>query len=185
MGNQPLRVTAVLAATLALATSGCIAQSPPPPSVPLHPAASAPSTASGEETTSAATSSSSGSASASSKVSAKALDYAKKLGGWDHKGQTLYFIIGGGYGSEAEAQTALDKALPSFGDMQPYFIVQRADSFTGMTGGPWVVVEAHFKEPSEENLDFARRGFPDARVERAKVAVKSPIPVYEDIVGGD
>jgi hypothetical protein len=118
-------------------------------------------------------------------VSATSLAYAKKIGGFDHKGLTLYFIIGGTFGTESDAQAALDRALPLFGDMQPYFIVQSSDSFAGMTPGRWVVVEAHFKTPSKENLEFARRGFPDAQVQRARVMVSAPIPVYEDIVGGD
>ena len=117
--------------------------------------------------------------------SAKSLEYAKSIGGWDHKGQSLYFIVGGTFGTEAEAQAALDAATRTFGDRLAFFIVQRSESFAGMTPGQWVVVEAHFKTPADDYLGFVRRGFPDARVQRARVVVSAPIPLFEDIVGGD
>ena len=91
----------------------------------------------------------------------------------------------GTFSTEAQAQAALDKALPLFGKAQPYFIVQHSDSFAGMASGSWVVVEAHFKTPTAENLELARKGFPGAHVVRARVLVSDPIPVYEDLVGGD
>ncbi|MDP3631264.1 MAG: hypothetical protein Q8S43_10000 [Actinomycetota bacterium] len=86
--------------------------------------------------------------------------------------------------SEQEAQAALEKAIPLFGDMQSYFIVQRSDGFDGMASGWWVVIEAYRERPSQENMDFARRAFPDAYVRRAVVGVSAPIPVYEDMVDG-
>ena len=45
-----------------------------------------------------------------------------------------------------------------------------------MVGG----TEAYRSEPSQENLDFDRRGFPDAYVASATVRTADPIPVYED-----
>lgn len=116
-------------------------------------------------------------------ASAEATDYARSIGGTNHEGETLYFIIGASVRTEAEAQAALDRAIPLFGDMQSYFIVQRSNAFDGMKAGWWVVVEAYRKHPSPEILDFARRAFPDAYVKRATVGVSAPVPVYEDLVG--
>jgi hypothetical protein len=116
-------------------------------------------------------------------VSEASLAYARSLGGKNHKGQSLYFIIGKSVRSETEAQAALKKAQPLFGDMQTYFIVQRTENFEGMTPGLWVVAEAYRKKPSPENLELARRAFPDAYVKSAAVRTSSPIPVYEDLVG--
>lgn len=116
-------------------------------------------------------------------VSEASLAYARSIGGKNHQGQSLYFIIGKSVASENEAQAALKKALPLFGDMQSYFIVQRTESFEGMTPGWWVVAEAYRKKPSQENLNLARRAFPDAYVKTAVVRASSPIPVYEDLVG--
>ena len=119
---------------------------------------------------------------AASAVSAKPTAYSQSIGGVDHKGETLFFIIGASLQTEARAQKALDRAIPLFGDMQSYFTVQRSDSFDGMRAGWWIVTEAYRKSPSPENLDLARRAFPDAYVKRAVVKVSSPIPVYEDLV---
>ena len=171
---------------VAISASGCLGGPPAPTDIPVSPAASTrPAGTDTPGSVDAKVTSASVSAQKTPGVSAKSLAYAKQIGGLDHKGQTLNFIVGGSFGTESEAQAALDKALPSFGDMQPYFIVQRSDSFAGMTPGSWVVVEAHFKAPTAQDLEFARRGFPDARVERARVIVAAPIPVYEDLVGGD
>ncbi len=117
-------------------------------------------------------------------VSEKSTAYAQSIGGTDHKGETLFFIIGASLRTEAGAQKAIDRAIPLFGDMQSYFIVQRSDSFDGMKAGWWIVAEAYRKLPSPENVEFARRAFPDAYVKRAVVKVSAPIPVYEDLVGG-
>jgi hypothetical protein len=166
-----------------LSASGCLPKSSAPVDVPLVPTAS--TAPSATESTTPQLGSGATSGKASTRVSAKSLAYAKNLGGWDHKGQDLYFIIGETYASEAAAQAALDKALPLFGDMASYFIVQRSDNFAGMAPGKWVLVEAHFKSPSDDNMVFARRAFPDAQIVRAQVKVTDPIPVYEDMVGGD
>jgi hypothetical protein len=117
-------------------------------------------------------------------VSAGSLEYARSLGGTSHEHESLYLIVGASVRTEKHAQVILKKALPLFGDMQSYFIVQRSDNFVGMNPGWWVVIEAYRKRPSRENMDFARRGFPDAYVRRAVVGVSAPIPVYEDILGG-
>lgn len=111
-------------------------------------------------------------------------EYAKSLGGVSQEGRTLYFVIGASVRSEREAQALLEKALPTFGDMQAYFIVQRSDNFEGMTPGWWVVIEAYRSKPAVENVAFGRRGFPDAYVKRATVRTSDPIPVYEDMVDG-
>ena len=120
---------------------------------------------------------------ANSGLSARSIAYAKSLGGTPHKGESLYFLIGASVKTEAEAQAKLDGATPRFGDMQSYFIVQRSDNFDGMNPGWFVVVEAYRGEPSQENLQFGRRGFPDVYVKQATVKTEDPIPVYEDMVG--
>jgi hypothetical protein len=114
--------------------------------------------------------------------SAKSLAYAKRIGGTSHEGERLYFVIGDSVDTQREAQSLLDKAIPRFGDMQSYFIVQRSDSFEGMRPGWWVAIEAYRQPPSPENLQFAKRGFPGAYVKRATVRTADPIPVYEDSV---
>lgn len=111
------------------------------------------------------------------------ITYAKSLGGTPHKGETLFFVVGATVDTEQKAQTLLDGAQPSFGDMQSYFIVEQSDNFDGMEPGGWVVIETYRKYPSAENLDFDHRAFPDAYVVRAKVKTDDPIPVYEDLVG--
>jgi hypothetical protein len=117
-------------------------------------------------------------------VSSDSIAYAKSLGGTSHDGETLYFVIGASVERERTAQAMLDDATPRFGDMQSYFIVQISDNFEGMEPGWWVIIEAYRSEPSAENLDFGRRGFPDAYVKQATVRTVDPIPVYEDMVGG-
>jgi hypothetical protein len=116
-------------------------------------------------------------------ISAAASVYAEDLGGTSHQDQTLYFVVGASVGSEEEAQTLLDEAGMSFGDMQSYFIVQNSSNFDGMEPGHWVIVEAYRDEPSAENLDFGRRAFPDLQVVKATVLTGDPIPVYEEIMG--
>ena len=175
-----------LGIVIAISVSGCLDGPPPPTDIPMS--ATAPkkyTTADASGSVVATVVPTPTSAQTTPGPSAKSLAYAERIGGWDHKGQTLNLIVGGSFGTESEAQAALDKALPLFGDLQPYFIVQRSDSFAGLTPGSWVVVEAHFKTPKAEDLEFARRGFPDAHVERVRVIVSAPIPVYEDLVGGD
>ena len=138
-----------------------------------------PTTSSGASTTGSTATT----APANSGLSARSIAYAKSLGGTPHKGESLYFLIGASVKTEAEAQAKLDGATPRFGDMQSYFIVQRSDNFDGMNPGWFVVVEAYRGEPSQENLQFGRRGFPDVYVKQATVKTEDPIPVYEDMVG--
>jgi hypothetical protein len=118
------------------------------------------------------------------KLSAEALDYAASLGGSSHLGEKLYFVIGISVPTEAEALDQLEGAK-GVGDMQSYFIVQRSDNFEGMTPGWYVVFEAYRDYPSQENIDFGRRPFPDAYVKSAIVRTSDPIPVYEDMMMGD
>jgi len=114
--------------------------------------------------------------------SAKSRAYSSSIGGVSHKGERLYFIVGDSVGTEREAQALLTKAIPSFGDMQSFFIVQRSDNFDGMRAGWWVVIEAHLHNPKAEDLQFAKRGFPGAYVKRATVRTSDPIPVYDQLV---
>jgi hypothetical protein len=115
--------------------------------------------------------------------SPESIAYAEGLGGTSHEGETLYAVIGASAETEREAQRLLEDALPSFGDMQSYFIVQRSDNFEGMDPGWWVVIEAYYNNPDSDELDFCRRGFPDAYVKEVTVRTPDPIPVYEDMVG--
>lgn len=121
---------------------------------------------------------------ATESLSQDALAYAEKLGGTSHKGQKLYFVIGASVKTEAEAQALLGPA-EAVGDMQSYFIVQLSDNFQGMTPGYYVVVEAYHSYPSDDNLQFDRRPFPDAYVKQATVLTDDPIPVYEEEVPPD
>jgi hypothetical protein len=114
-------------------------------------------------------------------VSNKAIAYAESLGGTSHKGEHLYFVIGASRSTEQACQTLLDKAIPKFGDMQSYFIVQRSDNFQGLSPGWFIVIEAYKNPPDQYNLEFGRRGFPDLYVKSVTVKTSDPIPVYEDM----
>jgi hypothetical protein len=116
-------------------------------------------------------------------VSSDSIAYAQSLGGTSHEGETLQLVIGALLDSEQAAQATLLEATARFGDMQSYFIVQLSDNFEGMEPGWWVILEAYWDEPSPENLDFDRRGFPEAYVTSATVMTSDPIPLYEDMVG--
>jgi hypothetical protein len=116
-------------------------------------------------------------------LSAGAIAYAAQLGGKSYLGKELYLIIGASTGTEAECQALLDAAVPMFGDMQDYFVIQRSDNFTGLQPGYFVLIEAHLDEPSADELQFAQRGFPDAYVKTATVNTSDPLPVYEDVLG--
>ena len=118
-------------------------------------------------------------------ISEATLQYAKDLGGKSHRGESLYLIIGDSVGSESAALAELEQAIPKFGDMQSYFVVQKSDNFQGMAPGEWVIVEAYRQQPSPENIQFGQRGFPDAHVVKATVKTSDPIPVYEDVTGGN
>lgn len=117
-------------------------------------------------------------------LSNRAIEYARSLGGTPHQGRTLYLVVGASTDSEEAAQGALDAAVPRFGDLQSYFVVQRSDNFDGLRPGWWVVIEAYRDQPSVENLDFGRRGFPDAYVKRVVVSTTDPIPVVEELLAG-
>ena len=134
-------------------------------------------------TESPATTASSATTPATVVISGAALVYAEDLGGISHLGETLFFVVGARVESEEEARTRLDEAIPRFGDMQSYFIVQNSSNFEGMEPGHWIIIEAYRDEPSAENLDFGRRGFPDAQVTEATVLTEDPIPVYEELMG--
>lgn len=111
------------------------------------------------------------------------LVYAEDLGGTSHKGEELYLLIGATVESEERAQTLLEEAIPLFGDMQSYFIVQNSSNFRGLEPGKWMVIEAYRDKPSQENVEFARRGFPKAQIKTGIVLTTDPIPVYEDMMG--
>ncbi len=109
-------------------------------------------------------------------VSQESRDYAAWLGGTSHQGEKLYFVIGASVKTEAQAKALLEPAK-AVGDMQSNFIVQLSDNFAGMTPGYWVVFEAYYGYPSDDDLFFCRRPFPDAYVKTATVLTDDPIPV--------
>ena len=113
---------------------------------------------------------------AANPVSQESRDYAASLGGESHEGEELYFVIGASVDTEAQAKALLEPAK-AVGDMQSNFIVQLSDNFAGMTPGYWVVFEAYTGYPSEDDLFFCRRPFPDAYVKTATVLTDDPIPV--------
>lgn len=115
--------------------------------------------------------------------SAASIDYARRLGGTPQTDRRLWVILGRTGQTEDEAKQALSDALPFFGDMQTYFIVQHSDGFEGLPLGQWVVIEAYDNAPSSENLEFARRAFAGAEAVEVVVRTQDPIPVYEQIAG--
>ena len=176
---SPGASVAQVSTTLATFSSSATTATSTAPSSTTTSTGAASTTSSGVSTTGSTATT----APANSGLSARSIAYAKSLGGTPHKGESLYFLIGASVKTEAEAQAKLDGATPRFGDMQSYFIVQRSDNFDGMNPGWFVVVEAYRGEPSQENLQFGRRGFPDVYVKQATVKTEDPIPVYEDMVG--
>ncbi len=111
--------------------------------------------------------------------------YAKELGGTSHKDKMLFFIIGATEQNELAARKRIADALPSFGDMQSYFIAEPSSHFDGFKPGYWVVIEAYRdKENAEQSLDFARRAFKDSYIKQATVKCSDPIPVYEELTPG-
>jgi hypothetical protein len=127
-----------------------------------------------------------------SDLSDKALLYAKKIGGVSHEGDKFHLIMGPSTDTEAEAQALLDDALPRFGDMQSYFIIQLAENFDGLVGTykKYILIEVYSNPPAQDSLDFAVRIFADPAVTAADLVVEQatantwdPIPVYEDQTG--
>ena len=116
-------------------------------------------------------------------ISNESLAHARGLGGISREGETLFLVVGAEVTTEDEAVALLQQATPFFGDMVSYFIVQKSDNFEGLSPGNWVVFEAYDANPSAENLEFGRRGFPNAFVARVTVLTTDPVPVYEDRLG--
>jgi hypothetical protein len=141
------------------------------------------STTSGVASTETPTPSGQPGSSASGDLSDESIEYARSLGGVSRQGETLFLVVGAEAATEDEVTALLEKATPFFGDMVSYFIVQKSDNFEGLSPGNWVVIEAYDANPSAENLDFGRRGFPNAYVARVRVLTSDPIPVYEDRLG--
>jgi hypothetical protein len=117
-------------------------------------------------------------------LSDNAISYARGLEGTSQLDQPLYLVVGASFKTEQEAQAALDKALPLFGDMQANFIIQLSDNFEGFEPGWFVLIEAYWEESNAtDSLDFARRAFPDATVLPVTARTSDPIPVYEQLEG--
>jgi hypothetical protein len=113
--------------------------------------------------------------------SAKAIAYAKSLGGKSHLGETLYFVMCASCKTEKEAQAALNTEVQT--DVAMYYIVQKSDNFEGMKPGWWVVFEARRSTPLAWDWDTYRMSYPDAYLKQATVRTSDPIPVYDDLVG--
>ena len=117
-------------------------------------------------------------------LSANAIAYAAGLEGTSQLDQPLYLVVGASFGTEQEAQTALDAALPLFGDMQANYIIQLSDNFDGLEPGSFVLIEAYWEESNATGaLDFGRRAFPDVYVQAVTAKTADPIPVYEQLEG--
>lgn len=181
-----MRMRAFVIATvvvLALAATGCVSK---PPSIDFGGAsgAGAGSTTGRPSVPGTPSAPSTGLVpAAASSPSATSLQYAAALGGTPHRGEKLFVVVGLVTKTEEAAAKALDAALPVFGDMQTYFIVQRSDNFAGMAPGSWVLIEAYrTRENAEREIELGRRAFANAYVKQVTVRTADPIPVYEDMV---
>lgn len=116
-------------------------------------------------------------------LSAHAIRRAEELGGKPRRGQRIYVVVGASASTEIDAQRALERAIPVFGDMQTYFCVQRADAFDGLAASlPYVVIEAYEDEGNaREGLQLAARGFSQPYVSAVVVLTDDPIPLYEEM----
>lgn len=111
------------------------------------------------------------------------IEYIRSLGK-SHKGETLQLLIIASEKSEQAATKLLVDTLPSFGDVQPYLIVEPTAHFKGLTPGLWIVCEVYREAPSAETVDFMNRGpNADAYVKQATVLCSDSIPVVDDIEG--
>jgi hypothetical protein len=103
--------------------------------------------------------------------------------GKSHKGETLQLLIIASEKSQAAADKVLLDTLPSFGDVQSYFVVEPTDHLKGLAPGLWVVFEAYREMPSAETIEFMDRGPSAAYLKQATVLCDDPIPVVEDLEG--
>jgi hypothetical protein len=181
---------AVLSLAVAGALTGCTGTVPVKP--PLAPSATPSGTAASSQPTSDAAPGAvpqppgpTSAAPSPPQPSAASLGDARKIGGRPHKGQTLYLVVGDSVETEAEARAKLKAAIPLFGDVQSYFIVQRSDGFRGLGPGWWIVAEA-YRSPknAEQESSLGKRAFKDAYIKKVVVLTADPIPVYEDLVSG-
>jgi hypothetical protein len=121
-------------------------------------------------------------------LSADAIEYARELGGTSHNGEPVYLVLASTHDRQSEASAALAATLPSFGDAQAYFTVQRSDSFDDLESGRWVVAEAYWtRSEAGSGLAWATgRGGEDATLtptlESVTVRSDDPIPVVEDVM---
>jgi hypothetical protein len=175
-------VIAIVLSALIVGCGGGDAAQPSPTSSVAEPPGTT-STASGVASTESQQQPEQPASSPSGDLSAESLEYARSLGGISRQGEMLFLIVGAEAATENAATALLQQATPFFGDMVSYFIVQKSDNFEGLAPGNWVVMEAYDANPSAENLEFGRRGFPNAYVARVKVLTADPIPVYEDRLG--
>jgi hypothetical protein len=116
------------------------------------------------------------------------VEYSRGLGGVSHQGEEVLLVVASTARSQTEANATLAAMLPSFGDAQVFFSVQRSDSFQGLAAGRWVVAEAYWTpDEARRGLEWATgRGSAEDTLTPAleSVAVRSddPIPVVEDVM---
>jgi hypothetical protein len=120
-------------------------------------------------------------------ISAKAVAYAKELGGKAHSGETLYLVIITRDPSESVVARRLEEATPHFGDTADYFVILDSSWFPELPPGQFILAEAH---STAEHAQVARDWWADrvdanwyqAVVEKVTVNTDSPIPVvYIDV----
>jgi hypothetical protein len=84
------------------------------------------------------------------------IEYSRGLGGVSHKGEPVLLVVAYTVQTQQEASETLAAMLPSFGDAQVYFTVQRSASFKGLAPGGWVVAEAYWTESeASQGLEWA------------------------------
>jgi hypothetical protein len=119
------------------------------------------------------------------------VEYSRGLGGVSHKGEPVLLVVAYTVQTQQEASEALAAMLPSFGDAQVYFTVQRSDSFKGLAPGVWVVAEAYWTESeASQGLEWATgRGAAEDPLQPTlrwvTVLSDDPVPVVEDVMFDD
>jgi hypothetical protein len=119
------------------------------------------------------------------------IEYSRGLGGVSHKGEPVLLVVAYTVQTQQEASETLAAMLPSFGDAQVYFTVQRSASFKGLARGGWVVAEAYWTESeASQGLEWATgRGAAEDPLQPTlrwvTVLSDDPIPVVEDVMFDD
>lgn len=103
--------------------------------------------------------------------------------GVSHKGEKLIALVRTVHPSKDAATKALTEALPSFGDLVTYFVIEPTEHLqgSGLPAGQWVVAEFYRKTPSAENVELDSRGVDKVQSLNVTVTCDEPIPVFEDL----